>query len=129
MNKPLCSFTVPGRPTPKPRPRVGRYGTYYRPPAKGSKRLGYPEYKELVQACAKAALGPRPVDVEGLYQLEITAYLTSYKGDWDNIGGTISDALEGVIWENDSRVMVGKVSKCVAPKRKECWVEVQVYEI
>lgn len=108
---------------------MGKFGTYYKRPAKGSKRLSYPDYKALVQEQAKAALGGREVDGEGLYMVEVEAYLTSLRGDWDNIGGTFSDALEGVIWEDDSHVVRGVVRKWVEKKRKRCWVEVTVWKM
>lgn len=51
-------FTVEGRPTPKQRARAVKSGqAYYAPRSPRSKRLSYPDYKELVRAQFLQAAG------------------------------------------------------------------------
>lgn len=104
------SFEVPGNPVPKQRPQVGRHGAYYPERSPESKRLSYPEYKELVQKQCQKAVSARHAWMEVaksfedrvLWGLKVTAWVGS--GDGDNIAGSVADALQGILWENDSQV-------------------------
>ena len=93
----------------------------------------YVAYKEVVlmhgiNAINRSGYADRP-DLSADYRLELVVYLTSYSGDWDNIGGTISDALQGQFWENDSQIVSGHVHKIINKKEKSCRVEITIEEL
>lgn len=108
-SRPL-QFKVMGKPTPKPRPRVGKNRVVYPRHARGSRQMDYPEYKQLVQMEARNALiesdsWDGAVDPEGGYILHLWFHLrTRSDGDVENLAGTIMDALQGLIYKDDKQV-------------------------
>jgi len=93
----------------------------------------YVAYKEVVlmhgiDAINRSSYADRP-DLSADYRLELVVYLTSYSGDWDNIGGTISDALQGQFWDNDGQIVSGQVHKIINKKEKNCRVEITIEEL
>jgi len=71
--------------------------------------------------------------------VEITAYRTrpkskprdiyaATKPDADNIQKLIGDALEGILWVNDSRIVDGRCVKKYAPMGVPGWIELEVRE-
>mgnify|MGYP001560418479 CR=1 FL=1 len=99
------SFTVDGPPVPKQRAQSGKFGSYYPERGPNSRRLDYPSYKELVRVqCAYAlqALDHPRCEVGWLWGLKVTAWVGA--GDGDNIAGSFADALQGILWENDSQI-------------------------
>ncbi len=50
------------------------------------------------------------------------------KPDYDNIEKLIGDALEGILWVNDSRIVDGRCLKKYAPKDVPGWIEIEVSE-
>ena len=110
-------FTVAGLPVPKQRARVafgpdsGKMArAYYAKRPRGSKRLSYPEYKDLVMLEARNALietgdWDGEPDAEGRYYLQITAFLPNDSaGDVENIAGSVMDALQGLVYKDDKQV-------------------------
>ena len=125
------TFTVEGRPVPKQRAKLGRTRSgrsvaYYPERGTNSKRLSYPEYKEVVQAEALKKLGAKwsgPDDA--YYKLYVMAHVKSAgSGDVDNILGTIMDALQGIIWLNDSQVLSAWPEKVLGARKPRVLVEV-----
>ena len=105
------SFEVLGNIVPKQRPQVGSHGAYYPERSPRSKRLSYPDYKALVQAVVLSKLRMNqtgewpphnPQLYEALWGLKVTAWVGA--GDGDNIAGSFADALQGILWENDSQI-------------------------
>jgi Holliday junction resolvase RusA-like endonuclease len=47
--------------------------------------------------------------------------------DWDNLGKLIGDALEGILWQNDSQIVDGRVVKFVANQGEAARTEVRVW--
>lgn len=90
-------ITIPGRPVPKARPRLGMRGktAYIYTPPKTK------EYEELVGWTAKAA-GCRPI--EGPVEVELWCY-TKGRADVDNLSKSILDGLNGVAFDDDSQVV------------------------
>ena len=118
----ICSWVTPNRPVPKKRAKVGKKKdgssvAYYPEPSRGSKRPSYVTYKNQVAVDCRNAMISGPVyyggvDSVGRYRLTVTIYTTADgHGDWDNLGGTFSDAIEGIIWANDNQVAEGHVYK------------------
>jgi len=104
-------FTVPRLPVPCPRPRVPRIGKPYY-----SDR--YNDWRGEVILWANRA---RPRGFSLLtcdLQLTVTVYGASRRGDWDNIGKGVSDALQGVLYADDKQVRDGHVILVDGPKRE-----------
>ena len=123
----VIKFSVPGNPVPKQRAQVGRHGPYYPERPRGSKRLSYPEYKDLVRVqCVdqlQAGWGWLPDDTT--WGISIKARLGA--GDGDNVLGSFMDALQGILWENDKQVLQASVAlERVGPKEPR-GVDVQAW--
>lgn len=114
------SFTVPGQPQGKQRPRIGKAGAFSRmfTPAKTQ------SYEAMVatfahQAMAGAPLLEGPLEVGMDIVLEIPAswsgvkqrravlgeLLPTTKPDIDNVEKAVFDALNGVVWRDDVQVV------------------------
>ena len=96
------AFVVPGQPVPKGRPRLAPRGHTYTPPRTaeaetrviGYLKKTYPHLRPLSVDCA----------------LEIDCYIKGKgRGDWDNFGKLVSDALNGIAYEDDSLVQDARV--------------------
>ena len=121
------SFIVKGTPVPKARARLGRTWagkrTAYTP-----KRTA--EYEMLVARTAKDAMAGRPL-MRGPVELRMAAHLPipkswpdedraravagliwpTSRADLDNYVKSIKDALNAVVWNDDSQVVVLRASK------------------
>lgn len=91
----MIHFTVPGRPVPKQRPRVGKNGNIYIPQ---KCRV----YEKQVGMMARQVF-PRPLT--GPVALEVKLFFTSRPGDLDNYVKAISDGLNGIAWQDDRQVV------------------------
>ena len=103
------SFTVHAQPIPAPRARITRKGNYY-----GAR---YETWRSLVQV---AALRHGRRMIEGPVRLFIDIYGARKNADWDNLGKGVSDALEGIFYDNDKQVRYARVSlyDCPAKERR-----------
>lgn len=109
------TFTVPGRPVPKQRPRVDARGRVYIP-----RRTR--EYEALVASCARAA-GVRPI--EGPVRLKAVFYFAAHPpGDLDNYIKSLADGLNGIAWRDDRQVVRLEAEKVVAGGEERAEVEV-----
>lgn len=111
-------FTIPGRPVPKGRPRLGCHGRkvfIYTPPATR-------EYEKLVGWVAKC-MGCRPVG--GPIVATIDVYYRS-KLDVDNVAKSILDGLNGVAYEDDDQVVELLVRKHKVKDKADERVEIEV---
>ena len=133
--KHVVTFSVPGHPVPKPRARVRQgQGGYYPDRPRGSKRLSYREYQELVQAgCCGGLLeewGLHSVDfpISEHWQFLLVVVAITNQGDSESVAGTIADALEGLIWANDKQVR--NVNWCIRGKKPaEAGLTASIYEV
>ena len=110
------TFTVPGTPRPKGRPRLGRYGNVYTPTS-----TKVYERKVLVFA-RKAGICVEP----GPFTVTISLWFPDLRRrDVDNCAKGIIDALNGIAWADDV-----EVEKLVAVRhqvdRKEPRAEVTI---
>lgn len=95
----MLQFTVPGRPIPKGRPRVGAHGTITPQRTK--------DYEQQVGYAALQAMPPEsrtvPLYPSGDIYMSVTFYTST--GDIDNLAKSILDGLNGVVWMDDSQVV------------------------
>lgn len=121
--KNTIKFTIPGRPVPKGRPRLGvrgRKAFVYTPPATR-------EYEKLVGWVAKAA-GIKPL--RGKIKIWITVYLASGRdGDWDNYAKSICDGLNGIAFRDDRDIIDARVIKVLGVAREDERAEVKIWQV
>lgn len=90
---------------------------------------------EVIAEAVKSQYQGEPLD--GPLVLRINAYRTRPKAkkrevyadtkpDYDNIEKLIGDALEGILWVNDSRIVDGRCIKRYAPAGVPGWMEIEV---
>lgn len=116
----VYSITIPGRPVPKGRPRLGVRGRkvfVYTPPATK-------EYEKLVGWVAKVT-GCRPVKMPVAVVLDV--YIKR-KLDADNIAKSILDGLNGIAYEDDDQVVELLVRKHRVKAAAEERVEIEIRE-
>jgi Holliday junction resolvase RusA-like endonuclease len=114
----MVMFTIPGRPVPKQRPRMGKNGNVYTP-----KKCR--EYEKTVGWVAKKIF-KNPYD--GPVSLQVRVYLARNGGDLDNYVKSIQDGLNGIAWRDDRQVTRLKAGLFVRPGMQER-VEVMIQEL
>ncbi len=92
-------FTVPRLPVPCPRPRVDRGHAHY--------TTRYEDWRREVGFMALCSR--HGAMFKGDVKLTVTVFGASRRGDWDNIGKGVSDALQGVLYADDAQVRHGDV--------------------
>lgn len=120
------SFTIPGTPVAKGRPRFARRGNYvtaYTPKKTAN-------YESLVRIYATQAMQGVAV-IAGAVSVTICLYVVppaswsktkridalsgvifpTSKPDWDNYGKILCDGCNGIVWVDDSQVVEAKVRK------------------
>ena len=123
-------FIVPGRPVPMARPRVTSRGTYTPPRCRA--------YKEAVALCARSAMGGKDM-LEGAVSVRVMfvfAVPTSWnkerrteaacgrlahvlKPDLDNMYKSITDAMIGIVYKDDSQIVEARIEKRYAGRFAE----------
>jgi crossover junction endodeoxyribonuclease RusA len=91
----IATFTVPGRPRGKERPRMGRNGKFYTP-----KRTR--EYEELVAWCARAAYREDPTTLP--VRLNLIIRSSKSRADTSNILKAVEDGMNGIIYVDDKQI-------------------------
>ena len=131
-------FLVPGNPQGKERPRFTRNGHIVYTPSTTV------AYEKLIRSFARRSI-PKDWDPCGAYQVHIQAFFGipkswpkwkqeaaamgliphTSKPDRDNIDKVVCDALNGLVWTDDSKTYYGQVVKMYTDK--EPCVEVTVW--
>ena len=113
-------FTVPGKPVPMARPRVTSHGTYTPQRCR--------DYKTAVALAAKAAMrGKAPMDGAVHIILQFTFKTPkswpkvkqacsgivghTSRPDWDNLAKSVTDAMIGIVYKDDSQIETASVDK------------------
>ena len=91
----IATFTVPGRPRGKERPRMGRNGRFYTP--KTTK-----EYEGSVAWYARMAYKDEPIKQP--VRLDLTIRSSKSKADISNILKSIEDGMNGIIYIDDKQI-------------------------
>lgn len=99
-------FTVPGRPVPKGRPRLGR-GRTYTPPSTVA-------YEQAVGWCARSAHRGQPLPGPVAVRLELHLVATR-RGDVDNYAKSLLDGMQGIVLLDDRQVRRLEVERHDAP--------------
>ncbi len=95
------TFTVLGDPVP-----------WERASSNGNRRFTAPRTRAQEKLVADAAKAAGAVPFAGPVRLTVRAYrATKRRCDWDNLGKLVSDALNGICWEDDSQVEDARVLK------------------
>jgi len=108
----MTNLFIKIRPKPAPRPRVTRNGTY--------NTKEYTQYKKLIQMAYKARNKEQPTEQPIYMKIDFffaipkswskkkkeTAKWHTSRPDTDNLVKSIKDALNGVVYKDDSQVSV-----------------------
>ena len=134
----MIEFFVPGKPVPMARPRVTRTGHAYTPKACA-------EYKAIVAAAAREAMKGREMLTDAV-QVRVGFYFPIPKSwragkalaarhgmfphtarpDLDNLYKAVTDAMNGIVYKDDSQIIFCTVGKRYRDKagvsvRVESW--------
>ena len=122
------TFEIPLTPIPKPRPRVTRWGTYTPKRAKDYeddiKKIAKPYFdKPITEPCEITLQFTMPIPKSTSKKLRgelMYAPHTKKTGDVDNLVKAVTDALNGIAYEDDSLIwkleaqkMYGEVGQTV----------------
>ena len=116
----IVRFTVPGAPVPKARARVVN-GHAFTPARTRA-------YEKHVQTCAREALSRVAWRLDApAYALRVVVHRAARRGDADNYGKSIGDALNRLAWDDDRRVTEIWIRMTV--DRANPRVEVEIEEV
>lgn len=122
-------FIIAIEPEGKKEARRTKSGVFKHPKSRAS--------MEAIAESVRAQYQGEPLD--GPLRVQITAWRTRPKskkrGEWadtkpdaDNIHKLVGDALEGILWVNDSRIVDSRCIKKFAPAGVPGWMELEVSE-
>jgi len=114
----MIRITIPGRPVPKGRPRLGirgRKAYVYTPPETR-------KYEKIVGWVAKSQ-GCQPI--EGPVSVSMHVFCRG-KMDVDNVAKSVLDGLNGVAYEDDDQVVELLVKKHKVKRKEDERVEIEV---
>ncbi len=120
-------FIIPIEPEGKKEARRARFGVYKHPDTR----------RKMLEIAASIRSQYKGDPLDGPLRLEIVAFkkrpkskpravYADTKPDYDNIEKLIGDALEGILWVNDSRIVDGHCVKKFAPQGQPGWIEITV---
>ncbi|MDQ3230809.1 MAG: RusA family crossover junction endodeoxyribonuclease [Pseudobdellovibrionaceae bacterium] len=123
----MLNFTISIEPQGKKVPRITRNGNFKDPQTRAA--------MEAIADSVRRQYQGQPLDCP--LRILITAWRTRPKSkkhevwadtkpDYDNIEKLIGDALEGILWVNDSRIVDGRCLKKYAPRDVPGWIELEV---
>lgn len=92
----MVEFTIPTRPRPKQRPRVGRYGNVYTP----QQTKDYEDMVALYARQAGAKLTEEPIAIEATFYFKDKRI-----PDLDNCAKALLDGLQEIVYKNDKQVV------------------------
>ena len=120
----VIRITVPGRPVPKGRPRLGVRGrrAYIYTPERTA------EYEQAVGLCARAAVqGCEALACPVAVAIDLFLY-GNRRIDVDNCAKSILDGMNGIVYEDDNQVVDLRVRKLQEKDRKNQRVEIEIRE-
>lgn len=120
----LLTFTIPGPPKSKARPRVTSRGTFM--------PSDYTAWKKHVAACAMGAHGVRDWDAHAqAFRVSVDFYMPTRRGlDVDNLVGGVLDGLNKVLWKDDAAVCeLGRVRRLHDKDNPRAEVRVEAFYV
>lgn len=119
----MITFTVPGRPVAKGRPRLG---------VRGRKAYVYTpehtrEYEDAVGLCARVAMVGDVLACPVAVAIDLFLY-GNRRIDVDNCAKSILDGMNGIVYEDDNQVVDLRVRKLQEKDRKNQRVEIEIRE-
>jgi Holliday junction resolvase RusA-like endonuclease len=137
----VVTFTVEGPPVGKQRPRFRRFGNFVSTYTDAKTK----SYETLVKESAIKAMNGRP-PIEGPVKLDLIIRLPvpkSYpkkrseaclngsewptkKPDWDNVAKSVADAINDIVFLDDTQIVIARVVKIYAA---DAGVDVKVSEV
>lgn len=137
----MVNFSIDGPPHGKGRPRFRRFGNFVQTYTDARTK----SYETLVKEAATKAMGSSP-PIEGPVKLDLIIRLPvpkSYpkkrseaclngsewptkKPDWDNVAKSIADAMNDIVFLDDTQIVIARVVKTYSA---EPGVDVQVTEV
>lgn len=108
----IFRLDIPFEPVPAARPKVSRFGTYYPTKYKNFKKDIDPVIRE--RWAYDAIDFPINVQVLVICQRPKTTKLPFPKGDWDNFGKAVTDAMNGIVYTDDWLIQDGRTAKAWA---------------
>ena len=137
---PRLQFTIPGPPMAKQRHRTTKTGHTYTP----KETVNYEGLIKMIAAQEVAKV--EGWQTRGQFALLVAAYFPVPKSrpkawkelalankihpttrpDWDNVGKIVSDALNGIVWHDDSMVVQAMIAKAYSDQPR---VEVAVWDL
>lgn len=110
----VLDCTIPGTPVPKARARKGAGGRWYTPEATASQEASIRQYVSgwMLATRVKPIEGPIIVEVHSMFSRPSgnKTQMHTQRPDWDNLG-KVTDALNGVAWNDDCQVVCGLSQK------------------
>lgn len=104
----LLDLTIPIRPVPQGRPRLGKAGFAYTPPRTRQYVAAIREAARAVWADREAITGPIVVLVETQFQLPKSAKGRTHhtqRPDVDNLAKAVLDALNKLVFADDAQIV------------------------
>ena len=137
----VVNFSIEGQPVGKQRPRFRRFGNFVQTYTDAKTK----SYETLVKEAAIKAMENRP-PIEGPVKLDLIIRLPvpkSYpkkrseaclngsewptkKPDWDNVAKSVADAMNDIVFLDDTQIVIARVVKVYAT---EAGVDVKVSEV
>jgi len=115
----MTSFMVPGNPAAKQRPRVVN-GHAYTP-------VETTRAEQWIQMHARKAKVPK---LEGPVELRLMFYRSDAIGvDLDNLVKLVSDALNGIAWEDDRQIQFLSAVKDIDRESPRTEIEIRPYDL
>jgi Holliday junction resolvase RusA-like endonuclease len=126
---PKIEFIVEGEPRPQPRPTANARGKFVRmiatpaqsPCAPFKENLNLMARQHMAAVGAQAMLGPifieidcvwkRPGKLKKIDPEQRIWRVTEKRDDWDNLAKSVCDAINGVVYVDDSQIVGGTVRK------------------
>jgi crossover junction endodeoxyribonuclease RusA len=119
------SFTIPGAPHGKERPRLGKDGHVYTP--KTTRTYEHAVKMHALVATHRARWRPTP---EAKFAVTMRVYFaTERRADVDNVMKAVSDAMNGVVYPDDSLIAEMHMYKSLDRERPRVEVTVGVLEV
>lgn len=119
------TYTVPGPPVPKGRPRFTKTGRAYTPQTTRFYEAACQRAARFAVASGNWPLGGWP-SAEVRYMVEINLWLEADRGDLDNAAKAALDAANGIVWPDDSRICALFVTRRVACRDQKPRAEITV---